>query len=60
MIRDPRSGALGKGEVGHFKTVNKRGGINARQVDLISGLTLHRCHAVQVRHTKWKPLASAS
>ncbi|WP_375412316.1 ABC transporter substrate-binding protein [uncultured Bradyrhizobium sp.] len=29
-------GALGKGEVGYFKMVNERGGINGRKVDLIS------------------------
>jgi branched-chain amino acid transport system substrate-binding protein len=29
-------GALGKGEVGYFKMLNERGGINGRKVDLIS------------------------
>ena len=29
-------GALGKGEVGYFKMVNERGGINGRKVNLIS------------------------
>jgi ABC-type branched-subunit amino acid transport system substrate-binding protein len=29
-------GALGKGEVGYFRMVNKRGGINGRKVNLIS------------------------
>jgi branched-chain amino acid transport system substrate-binding protein len=29
-------GALGKGEVGYFKMLNERGGINGREVDLIS------------------------
>ncbi|THD59854.1 MAG: branched-chain amino acid ABC transporter substrate-binding protein [Bradyrhizobium sp.] len=29
-------GALGKGEVGYFKMINERGGINGRKVDLIS------------------------
>jgi len=29
-------GALGKGEVGYFKMVNERGGINGRKIDLIS------------------------
>jgi ABC-type branched-subunit amino acid transport system substrate-binding protein len=29
-------GALGKGEVGYFKMVNERGGINGRRVNLIS------------------------
>src|SRR3954471_1114269 len=29
-------GALGKGEVGYFNTVNERGGINGRKVNLIS------------------------
>jgi branched-chain amino acid transport system substrate-binding protein len=29
-------GALGKGEVGYFKMLNARGGINGRKVDLIS------------------------
>ena len=29
-------GALGKGEVGYFKLVNERGGINGRKVNLIS------------------------
>src|SRR2546421_6490916 len=29
-------GALGKGEVGYFKMVNERGGINVRKVNLIS------------------------
>src|SRR5437899_7482192 len=29
-------GALGKGEVGCFKMVNERGGINGRKVNLIS------------------------
>jgi branched-chain amino acid transport system substrate-binding protein len=28
--------ALGKGEVGYFKMVNERGGINGRKVNLIS------------------------
>ena len=29
-------GALGKGEVGYFRMINERGGINGRKVDLIS------------------------
>lgn len=29
-------GALGKGEVGYFRMVNERGGINGRKVNLIS------------------------
>jgi ABC-type branched-subunit amino acid transport system substrate-binding protein len=29
-------GALGKGEVGYFKMLNERGGINGRKIDLIS------------------------
>jgi ABC-type branched-subunit amino acid transport system substrate-binding protein len=29
-------GALGKGEVGYFKMINERGGINDRKVNLIS------------------------
>src|SRR5471030_3464859 len=29
-------GALGKGEVGYFKMVNERGGINGRKINLIS------------------------
>jgi len=29
-------GALGKGEVGYFKMLNERGGINGRKVNLIS------------------------
>jgi len=29
-------GALGKGEVGYFKMINERGGINGRKVNLIS------------------------
>jgi branched-chain amino acid transport system substrate-binding protein len=29
-------GALGKGEVGYFKMLNERGGINGRQINLIS------------------------
>jgi branched-chain amino acid transport system substrate-binding protein len=29
-------GALGKGEVGYFKMLNERGGINARKINLIS------------------------
>ena len=29
-------GALGKGEVGYFRMLNERGGINGRKVDLIS------------------------
>ena len=29
-------GALGKGEVGYFKMMNERGGINGRKVNLIS------------------------
>jgi ABC-type branched-subunit amino acid transport system substrate-binding protein len=29
-------GALGKGEVGYFKMVNERGGIDGRKVNLIS------------------------
>src|ERR1043166_10330456 len=29
-------GALGKGEVGYFKMVNERGGINGRKANLIS------------------------
>src|SRR6476646_7250231 len=29
-------GALGKGEVGYFKMLNERGGINGRKINLIS------------------------
>src|SRR5260221_696851 len=29
-------GALGKGEVGYFKMINERGGINGRKINLIS------------------------
>ncbi len=29
-------GALGKGEVGYFKMINERGGINGRKVNLIT------------------------
>lgn len=45
-------GALGKGEVGYFKMVNERGGINGRKVNLIS-LDESYASPKTVEQTRW-------
>jgi branched-chain amino acid transport system substrate-binding protein len=46
-------GALGKGEVGYFKMVNERGGINGRKVNLIRWMTATRRRRRWSRRGGW-------
>jgi len=47
-------GALGKGEVGYFKMLNERGGINGRQINLISLDDIRRRKPLNRRAGWWK------
>ena len=46
-------GALGKGEVGYFKMLNERGGINGRKINLISLDDSYRRRRRWSRHGGW-------